>query len=993
MKVLQKFANGGNVATEKRGGNAAGGNVVYNSLDLSNDLKGNNGKNRVYSQGDYAGVSHNLVFLENEIIHERNSQLNNVLQDLALNSSPGHSLFSPSSGGMGETKIIALRTKTNPEGQVEIVSVITDAPLKDGAGGYQKGGYYSEITNPSVTGEPLNVFQFRLDKKNEGFSSRVGKNQVNLDRSMGELTNDSPEAIGRQIFKSLSNNLTKANYDHWYSDEIKDDYSIQKLNYTNYFMPASNENREVATPRPFTTNLKISMSDGDKFEGSNLDIVMQTFMQRNFRQKNWNTFQQQPWQIMENPIPTDKHNDLVGGMNGFIYKGKNYEGFNPNYKMSIDKMVQNIVGQAGYNGLLQGMINEDGSWNKDVLSNIFQVNNVDGVNYLTINSGGYGSIRSGYGSKNTVYNLPLDTQIGMLFKQALDNHLIKHSPIMTEALKNANSGKGENFTAEGPDLAFNIDATSPVDGSLTKVKNLVAKFQTHAESTVEAENFNNRSLEERMSSVVRDGNKYALIADVVEDKNRKPVNVVDFNSNTNTNPNSRLYTPNNIIFTSSVVDRTRKQLENTITIDKKEPSVITPNNQFLPSLRTHENLVKQRGTDIVTDEDVVGVMGDWTHEEIAELNKEKGINGQQINPQKGSDYIIQKGDTLTKIARDNNTTIGDIMSKNPFIKDPNKIYAGDNIVLQTETKDGLPSYQSASKENPFGGIPAGTEQDNKQIYFDGQLQNWDSQNNRWTPATETKINKENLVDSTLSQNNDKNIMLENLNQSGNEVVEEIGSTTSNVANVTNVAGNIMKKYFENQKKEQELKELKEEENKEAVNNQDNNEEEEEERKVPMATQKSAGFYVDEQGEMIPQTQLHKYEVKEMKTGGIVNPIFAAEGSLLHQMTSNQGPMFAAGYSYTKKEKEEEEKKDDKKTDNSDNKKTDNKKEKKPKLTIRQRIDEMLKRKARKQRTKKELKESGEWKNLSFAEKRLTLKKAKKEGDYKKGAIYKNPNVK
>ena len=61
--------------------------------------------------------------------------------------------------------------------------------------------------------------------------------------------------------------------------------------------------------------------------------------------------------------------------------------------------------------------------------------------------------------------------------------------------------------------------------------------------------------------------------------------------------------------------------------------------------------------------------------------------------------------------------------------------------------------------------------------------------------------------------------------------------------------------------------------------------------------------------------------------------------------------------------------------------------------IRQRIDEMLKRKARKQRTKKELKESGEWKNLSFAEKRLTLKEAKEKGDYKKGAIYKNPNVK
>ena len=68
--------------------------------------------------------------------------------------------MSPSSGGMRKTNIVAVRTKTNSEGQIEIVSVITDASLKDGAGGYMDGGYYSEITNPSVTGRPMEVFQF-----------------------------------------------------------------------------------------------------------------------------------------------------------------------------------------------------------------------------------------------------------------------------------------------------------------------------------------------------------------------------------------------------------------------------------------------------------------------------------------------------------------------------------------------------------------------------------------------------------------------------------------------------------------------------------------------------------------------------------------------------------------------------------------------------------------------------------------------------------------
>ena len=61
MKILQKYANGGNVATEKR--DSAGGNTVYNFLDLSNDLKGKNGKNRVYNRGDGAGFSSNIVFL------------------------------------------------------------------------------------------------------------------------------------------------------------------------------------------------------------------------------------------------------------------------------------------------------------------------------------------------------------------------------------------------------------------------------------------------------------------------------------------------------------------------------------------------------------------------------------------------------------------------------------------------------------------------------------------------------------------------------------------------------------------------------------------------------------------------------------------------------------------------------------------------------------------------------------------------------------------
>jgi len=50
-------------------------------------------------------------------------------------------------------------------------------------------------------------------------------------------------------------------------------------------------------------------------------------------------------------------------------------------------------------------------------------------------------------------------------------------------------------------------------------------------------------------------------------------------------------------------------------------------------------------------------------------------------------YKIQQGQSLGQIARDNNTTISNLMSLNPQIKNPNLIYAGQDLVLPaTETK-------------------------------------------------------------------------------------------------------------------------------------------------------------------------------------------------------------------------------------------------------------------------------------------------------------------
>ena len=57
-------------------------------------------------------------------------------------------------------------------------------------------------------------------------------------------------------------------------------------------------------------------------------------------------------------------------------------------------------------------------------------------------------------------------------------------------------------------------------------------------------------------------------------------------------------------------------------------------------------------------------------------------------------YLIQTGDTLSKIALKNNTTIEELMKANPQITDPNKIYAGVNLNLPSITPPPTPAPTS-----------------------------------------------------------------------------------------------------------------------------------------------------------------------------------------------------------------------------------------------------------------------------------------------------------
>ena len=64
------------------------------------------------------------------------------------------------------------------------------------------------------------------------------------------------------------------------------------------------------------------------------------------------------------------------------------------------------------------------------------------------------------------------------------------------------------------------------------------------------------------------------------------------------------------------------------------------------------------------------------------------------------DYVIQWGDTLTGIANRFGTTIQKLMQANPFIVDPNRIYAGQTLKIpQSHTgskilKDGMVELQA-----------------------------------------------------------------------------------------------------------------------------------------------------------------------------------------------------------------------------------------------------------------------------------------------------------
>ena len=92
-----------------------------------------------------------------------------------------------------------------------------------------------------------------------------------------------------------------------------------------------------------------------------------------------------------------------------------------------------------------------------------------------------------------------------------------------------------------------------------------------------------------------------------------------------------------------------------------------------------------------------------------------------------STYTIQYGDTLSGIAKKNNTDVNTLMSLNPYITNANKIYAGKTLSLPTQqaTQQAQPvqTAQSTTPAPTTPTVPTKTTQELAQEYATGQTAN------------------------------------------------------------------------------------------------------------------------------------------------------------------------------------------------------------------------------------------------------------------------------
>jgi LysM repeat protein len=96
--------------------------------------------------------------------------------------------------------------------------------------------------------------------------------------------------------------------------------------------------------------------------------------------------------------------------------------------------------------------------------------------------------------------------------------------------------------------------------------------------------------------------------------------------------------------------------------------------------------------------------GDWMMARMGELASRVTS---ALKPSTGTteyiEYVVKRGDTLTKIAKAYNVTVNDIVAVNPQITNPSKISAGQVIKIPIVGRD-IPAYHTVNKEDGLNSL-------------------------------------------------------------------------------------------------------------------------------------------------------------------------------------------------------------------------------------------------------------------------------------------------
>ena len=129
-----------------------------------------------------------------------------------------------------------------------------------------------------------------------------------------------------------------------------------------------------------------------------------------------------------------------------------------------------------------------------------------------------------------------------------------------------------------------------------------------------------------------------------------------------------------------------KKVDKTVVTRNKQGRLLNVSNKYKKTIGKNESRVAKRTRKKIIGRTVSGIAG-------------ASIANKVFGGKDFKDYKVKKGDTLSEVARDKNTTVGKIKSANPKVKNLNKITPGQTIKIpMPKVKNRKSVYQDLTKE-------------------------------------------------------------------------------------------------------------------------------------------------------------------------------------------------------------------------------------------------------------------------------------------------------